>query len=351
MMMMMDDDAVDESGYFVGDRRSTTRGRGGVGGGGSSSGGAGVGVGIGGYNDEEDVDFSSLQHHRDESGGGGSFFVRWKTRIGVAVLALVGFAVVLSIVLVLRFDSKNNSNNNNNGNNVNPYDAINAFQQVVSGDTMRSQMTNYSSMPHLAGTPNDYATAVYTLNKMLSYGLNATMEEIPVLLQYPLERIVQVLSPNPYNCTLEEAVVNDGTSGVPGAAPIWNGYSGKGDVTGELVYANYGRLQDYKALDAMNVSLVGKVVIVRYGQIFRGNKAQFAQQRGAVAVLIYIDPSDTGKKDDTRCSERTHIYQIQKGGPSEAEEYPNGPWSSNTTAQRGSVWNGNGDPLTPGTFM
>eukprot|EP01102_Stenamoeba_stenopodia_P012905 TRINITY_DN4116_c0_g1_i1.p1 TRINITY_DN4116_c0_g1~~TRINITY_DN4116_c0_g1_i1.p1 ORF type:complete len:387 (-),score=98.62 TRINITY_DN4116_c0_g1_i1:1309-2409(-) len=283
----------------------------------------------GGGINEEEVDFSSLKHHHEESGGN-SFFVRWKTRIGVGVLILVAVAVVLSVVLVLHFDPKtDNSNGGGGGGSSNTFQAISAFQQVVSGDTMRQQMTNYSSLPHLAGTTNDYNTAVYTLNKMLSYGLNASIEEIPVLLQYPLERVVQVISPTPYNCTLEEAVVNDGTSGVPGAAPIWNGWSAEGDATGPLIYANYGRLEDYEALDAMNVNFTGAIVIVRYGQIFRGNKAQFAQQRGALAVLIYIDPADTG-------------------GPGVAEEYPNGPWSSNTTAQRGSVWNGNGDALTPG---
>jgi N-acetylated-alpha-linked acidic dipeptidase len=126
--------------------------------------------------------------------------------------------------------------------------------------------------------------------------LDARIDEIPVLLSYPIERQVQVVYPSYllYNCSLEEAVVDDGTSGVPGAIPTWNGYSGSGDVTGDLVYANYGREEDYQALVARNVSFTGKVVIVRYGQIFRGNKAQLAAELGAVAVLIYVDPSDSG---------------------------------------------------------
>jgi N-acetylated-alpha-linked acidic dipeptidase len=67
---------------------------------------------------------------------------------------------------------------------------------------------------------------------------------------------------------------------------------------------------------------------VRYGKIFRGNKAWEAEKRGAVGVLIYIDPKDTG---------------YVKG-----KVYPDGPWSTNTTVQRGSVWMGEGDPSTPG---
>jgi len=125
---------------------------------------------------------------------------------------------------------------------------------------------------------------------------------------------------------LKEAVVNDTTSGNPDAIATWNGYSADGDVTGELVYVNYGRYEDYQAI--ANVNLTGKIVIVRYGQIFRGQKAKFAQERGAIGVLIFMDPGEDGYLK----------------GP----VYPNGPWASNTTVQRGTVWTGNGDPGTPG---
>lgn len=42
----------------------------------------------------------------------------------------------------------------------------------------------------------------------------------------------------------------------------------------------------------MGVSLEGKIAIARYGQIWRGAKAQFAQQLGAIGVIIYMDPMD-----------------------------------------------------------
>jgi N-acetylated-alpha-linked acidic dipeptidase len=37
-----------------------------------------------------------------------------------------------------------------------------------------------------------------------------------------------------------------------------------------------------------------KIVIVRYGEIFRGDKCHMAEQRGAVGCLIYSDPQDDG---------------------------------------------------------
>lgn len=44
----------------------------------------------------------------------------------------------------------------------------------------------------------------------------------------------------------------------------------------------------------VNVSVKDRIVVVRYGQIFRGTKVLLAQQRGAVGVLIYSDPADDG---------------------------------------------------------
>jgi len=111
----------------------------------------------------------------------------------------------------------------------------------------------------------------------------------------------------------------------------FNGSSGSGDVTGEVVYANYGRLEDFDQLAAQHVDLHGKIVLVRYGGNFRGVKVYIAQLRGAVGVLIYSDPQDDG---------------YYKGDP-----WPIGPWRPETAVQRGSVqylFKYPGDPETPG---
>ena len=60
---------------------------------------------------------------------------------------------------------------------------------------------------------------------------------------------------------------------------------------GELVFVNYGLIEDYAMLDARGVSVKGKVVLARYGRSFRGIKAREAEKRGAVALLIYTDPA------------------------------------------------------------
>jgi N-acetylated-alpha-linked acidic dipeptidase len=111
----------------------------------------------------------------------------------------------------------------------------------------------------------------------------------------------------------------------------YNAYSPPGDVSGQVVYANYGLPADYAELDKLGVSVEGKIVLVRYGQSFRGVKVHVAEQHGAKGVIIYSDPEDDGFVR----------------GP----VYPVGPWRPSDSIQRGSIqfiWDYPGDPLTPG---
>ncbi len=133
------------------------------------------------------------------------------------------------------------------------------------------------------------------------------------------------------NGPTREQVQGDPYQNNPRIVMPFNGSSGSGDVTGEVVYANYGKLEDFDQLAAQHVDLHGKIVIVRYGANFRGVKAYLAEQRGAIGVLIYSDPQDDG---------------YFKG-----DAYPLGPWRPSTGVQRGSVqflFKYPGDPETPG---
>ena len=80
----------------------------------------------------------------------------------------------------------------------------------------------------------------------------------------------------------------------PRILPAFNGSSPSGNVTADVVYANFGTLEDFKKLASLGVSVKGKIVLVRYGGNFRGVKVYIAQQYGAVGVIIYSDPGDDG---------------------------------------------------------
>jgi N-acetylated-alpha-linked acidic dipeptidase len=191
-----------------------------------------------------------------------------------------------------------------------------------------------TAAPHLAATPEDEKTAEYVAEKFRAAGLTTEIVPYRVLLNRPKTVKVEawdaaghalMSGPTP------EHVAGDAYENDPRVVMPFNGSSGSGDVTADVVYANYGRLEDFDQLAARHVDLHGKIVICRYGSNFRGVKVYIAEQRGAAGVLIYSDPQDDG---------------YFKGDP-----YPNGPWRPETGVQRGSVqylFKYAGDPETPG---
>jgi N-acetylated-alpha-linked acidic dipeptidase len=187
--------------------------------------------------------------------------------------------------------------------------------------------------PHMAGTPEDKATAQYVAQKFRDAGLETEIVEYKVWMNYPVEISVDMTAPE--GVTLHgptrEHVDGDPFQDDPRVVTPFNGMSPSGDVTAPVVYANYGTPADFKKLDQMKIDVRGKIVIMRYGDNFRGVKVLLAQEHGAAGVLIYSDPYDDGWR--------------------RGDKYPKGPWRPDTGVQRGSVgllMEFPGDPTTPG---
>jgi N-acetylated-alpha-linked acidic dipeptidase len=207
------------------------------------------------------------------------------------------------------------------------------FRSAPSPSSAREHLRRLTIEPHVAGTKEDYATAVYVRDQMRSFGLTADLKEYQVWLPYPkAPSVVELITPRRERLPVQEAVLaNDPTSSNPKITPLFNGYSASGDVTAPLVYANYGLPGDYDELQKAGVDTKGKIVLVRYGNSFRGVKAKVAEDHGAVGCIIYSDPADDG-------------YM-------QGDVYPKGPWRPEASGQRGSVqflFDYPGDPLTPG---
>jgi len=207
------------------------------------------------------------------------------------------------------------------------------FRSVPAGASAREHLRRLTAEPHIAGTKEDYATAVYVRDQMRSFGLQAELKEYQVWLNYPkTDPIVELVAPRRERLSVREAILKeDPTSSNRKITPLFNGYAATGDVTAPLVYANYGLPPDYEALEKAGVEVKGKIVIVRYGNSFRGVKAKVAQDHGAVGCIIYSDPADDGY--------------------AQGDVYPKGPWRPVASGQRGSVqflFQYPGDPLTPG---
>ena len=208
------------------------------------------------------------------------------------------------------------------------------FLAVPNASLAGEELKTLTAAPHIAASPEDHQTAEYVAQKFRAAGLETEIVPYRVLLNWP--RTVKVEAWDASGKQImsgptREHVDGDPFENDPRVVMPFNGSSGSGDVTAEVVYANYGRLEDFKALDAQHIDLHGKIVICRYGSNFRGVKVYLAEQRGAAGVLIYSDPQDDG---------------YYKGDP-----WPMGPWRPETGVQRGSVqflFKYPGDPETPG---
>jgi len=203
---------------------------------------------------------------------------------------------------------------------------------VPSRDTLRALVRLYAAVPHEAGTERSRHVAELILARYRALGFDAHIEQFEALMPRPVVRRVELVAPTRYVALLREpALAQDPTSGQIDQLPTFNAYSADGDVTGDLVYVNYGRPEDYHVLDSLGISVRGKIVITRYGQSWRGIKPKVAAEHGAIGCLIYSDPKDDGFWVD--------------------DPYPTGPMRPATGVQRGSVMDMPvypGDPESPG---
>lgn len=199
---------------------------------------------------------------------------------------------------------------------------------------LRAYMERLSARPHNVGSPYDKDNAEWLLSKFKEFGLDAHIETFSVLFPTPKERLVELVDGGPhFTAKLQEpALPEDPTSNQTAEQlPTYNAYSIDGDVTGQLVYVNYGLPEDYEVLARRGISVKGAIVIARYGRSWRGIKPLVGAEHGAVGCIIYSDPRDDG----------------YSGGAT----FPKGPWRPKDGVQRGSVQDSAvfmGDPLTPG---
>ncbi len=208
------------------------------------------------------------------------------------------------------------------------------FLQVPSATLAGEELKTLTAAPHIAGSKEDYATAQYVAQKFRDAGLQTKIVPYRVMMNFPKKIQVSAFAADGKQLMsgpTPEHVSDDPYQDDKRIPTAYNAYSPSGDVTAEVVYANYGTPKDFAELAAKHISVKGKIVIVRYGKNFRGVKVYLAQQQGAAGVIIYSDPADDG------------YFQ--------GDIYPDGPYRPESGVQRGSIqylFKYPGDPTTPG---
>uniref|UniRef100_A0A9L0QZ49 Aminopeptidase NAALADL1 n=1 Tax=Equus caballus TaxID=9796 RepID=A0A9L0QZ49_HORSE len=194
----------------------------------------------------------------------------------------------------------------------------------MKAENIKSFLRSFTKLPHLAGTEQNLLLAKKIQTQWKKFGLDsAKLVHYDVLLSYPNETNANYIS------VMDEHGVEifktsylepppDGYENVTNIVPPYNAFSAQGTPEGDLIYVNYARTEDFFKLEReMSINCTGKIVIARYGKIFRGNKVKNAMLAGAIGIILYSDPADYFALGYT---------------------------------QRGNVLNlnGAGDPLTPG---
>ncbi len=208
-----------------------------------------------------------------------------------------------------------------------------SFLAVPDAKLASQHLRTLTSEPHIAGSPEDRKTAEYVAQKFREAGLDVRIDAYKVWLNLPKEVLVEATAPAGLKMhgPTREHVEGDPYQNDARVTPAFNGGSPSGEVEADVVYANYGRPEDFKKLRELGVDVRGKIVLARYGQNFRGVKALAAQEAGAAGLIIYSDPIDDG---------------YFRG-----DVYPKGPYRPASSVQRGSVqftFEYAGDATTPG---
>ncbi len=205
------------------------------------------------------------------------------------------------------------------------------FLKTVDFSKFKEHLKKLTERPHVAGTTANKEVADYMATVMENAGMDVELYPYDIYMSTSGgNSSVELVTPHRMPLNQQEDILEeDKFSADTTLEKGWNAYSGSGDVTSTVVYANYGTKEDFEKLEEMGVDMKGKIVIARYGGNFRGFKAKFAEQYGAAGLIIYTDPADSG---------------YMKG-----LVYPDGHNYNESAIQRGSVLtlDYQGDPLTP----
>jgi N-acetylated-alpha-linked acidic dipeptidase len=205
------------------------------------------------------------------------------------------------------------------------------FLKQQESERYKNHLKNLTKEPHITGSKANERVRDYMAEVMRKAGFTVDIFPYDIYLPVmPGTASAELVTPIRLPLNNKEYIhKEDPFSSDPNLPVGFNAYSGTGDVTGEVVYANFGRKEDFEKLKALGVSVKGKIVLARYGGNFRGYKAKYAQENGAAGLIIFTDPGDSG---------------YAKG-----LVYPEGPYYDESSIQRGSLltldWTG--DPLTP----
>lgn len=158
------------------------------------------------------------------------------------------------------------------------------FKSIPSSDHIKQYATTYSSKSHPASSDSDRDLANWTRDSWIKFGVTDTkIETYWPLLNYPNRTGLAVIQ-GPSHLLYQSPRNN--------ISLPFHAYSGNGDVTGPVVYVNYGTISDFQFLIARGISFQGTIALIRNGFIKKGLKVKMAEDFGCIGAVLFSDPDD-----------------------------------------------------------
>src|SRR5262249_45358710 len=97
---------------------------------------------------------------------------------------------------------------------------------LLSPKTAEADFDVMTAEPHHVGSPYEIKLADYVADRFKEFGLEVSRYEYSVLVPWPGERRVEIVSPEPLTLHVEEeAIPGDPWAAKPGILPAYNAYS------------------------------------------------------------------------------------------------------------------------------
>jgi hypothetical protein len=252
----------------------------------------------------------------------------------ILVIRVFAMVLVLSMAYVLFFTGILRFRHRGGAGYFIEEDVRSFLQGDINETRIEENLRHLTQWDHIAGTKGNYYLAKWIEGEMKAAGLDSvSLEKFEVYLNYPKKdgRRISIVSPpeKVWEAKLEEEKVYKDRD----QSYVFHGLSKSGNVTGPLVYANFGSREDFQNLKDNGIKVNGSIALVRYGggQGDRALKVKDAELAGAVGCIIYSDPKEDG---------------FVKGKP-----WPDGRYRPSDSVQRGTVALTSfiaGDVLSPG---
>ncbi|KAG2468425.1 TFR2 protein, partial [Polypterus senegalus] len=182
------------------------------------------------------------------------------------------------------------------------------LQKYLRQESIENTVWKYSQMTHPPGSTAGSMLAAHVLETFKKLKLDHTWTD---------SHYATLQFPDRWKPNYLQIVDNTGMliQNIPPTNPeAYCAYSATGNVTGGLVYSNYGQKEDFERLLKLGVEIKGNTVIMRIGKISFAEKVANAERFGAAGALIYPDPIDIpqdprgmGLHSSTAISEHVHL--------------------------------------------